>query len=97
MSTVDILATEVGSLQGEVADLEKRLLLEEKKETRWRETVVDLRQALQVAAKALRIADDWGVETLELAVPKEWNLPPCDEEGKSWFYTHYLADFLEKL
>lgn len=61
------------------------------------EEIIKLKEALKVAANALNIASDWNVNSLNLEVPKEWNLEHDENEGEGWYRTNDIARKIKQL
>ena len=59
----------------------------------------EIRHALEIAAKALDIASDWGLPEIQIHPPKEWKLEAADAESArdGWCTTNALADKLREL
>ena len=61
-------------------------------------TEEEIKQGLLLAAKALEIADDWNLPTVQIYPPKEWNLGGGGEDPLAgWCGTYELAKKLREL
>lgn len=62
------------------------------------EKIVQLKQALLLAAEALFIASDWNVNQVQINPPKEWDLDGGEEDPEDgWCSTDSLARKLRQL
>lgn len=62
------------------------------------EKIIQLKQALKVAAKALSIAADWSVNEVQVYPPKEWNLEAYNEDPEQgWCSIRQLSQKLNAL
>lgn len=61
-------------------------------------TVEEMKKALQIAADALSIANDWNLYDVQVSPPKEWGLYAEDEDAEDgWCSTQALANKLREI
>ncbi len=57
----------------------------------------EVKKALEIAASALDIADDWGVHNVQVNPPIEWDLECTEGPNEGWCSTMELAAKLKEL
>lgn len=61
-------------------------------------TEKELREALIIAAKAIEIANDWNLPSVQVHPPKKWNLDGGGEDASDgWCCTYSLSKKLREL